>query len=925
MFKAKIVIIVNKVKIENFRVLKLLMEQMDYSSDKIVQSEKFPVYSKRYQEDLREKWYDFTYLWSCYEHPILFYQENHVIKELAIQNDALGDYDVYYGEGPDLNEYIINGYFDSLETLYLEACFSVNLSQLFQTLRSLKNLRITKIDTKALPESMGNSKSLEIINFTDCRLHKIPETIRKLKNLRQLILDNNSIEILPISISELESLEVLSLERNWINLFPEEICKLKRLKELYLDNNSFSELPEVLGNLTNLEVLSLENTKIKTLPKSIGNLKKLQILNLKKCNLESLPDSICRLKDLIDLRIEGNFISEISEETTKFLLNLGAIPEENTKFLLLNKEHARVLNELESLINEKLTLVKEMNKRYKYPGDTKSNEYEIENNEIIALNIKLRWNIRMDRKDEKKLPNMIGKLTDLKYLECRGAFVEIPEFLENLASLETLKLNGRLEEIKNLQKLKNLKELDLSCNYITEIKGLDTLTDLTSLNLMRNKITQIQGLDNLLHLKKLNLAENKIPEITGLDSLIELDRLNLTENNISEIEGLENLRNLKDISIIYGNNIPSRLKRKVGYKDGMVAGQKYVAYCQQRIAMEPQDRRRKEFLEWLQTKNRLSPQVNNKDLKKSLIDSILSFDFKNDSLKSLIDLYEKLLKCLNYKELEDFIYEKNSEHIYSIIKRIRPVGYKFKFLGIIERIFTNIDQEHFMRFYPEIIKLSEKNFISHQRFQFLYKKATNYLQEVKKATENLVKIEGVKISEKEAIALFELERHIKTMKFELCLYGFGGGRGMSYCVYKNRVIEIHFPLFYYYHYSKSTITTLPKALCDFKALQTLYITSGKDRISSLPDNIGDLTMLKHLIVLGNSITKLPKSVEKLKQLEVLDLSSNKFTRIPDLIAYLPSLERLYISSNPLIIDSKTKNLLDKLRKKGVIVSSDLKL
>jgi len=902
------------------------MEELDYSSDKIVQSEKFPVYSKRYQKGLREKWYDFTYLWSWDEHPILFYQENHIIKELAIQNDALGDYDVYYGEGPDINEYIINGYFDSLETLYLEACFSVNLFELFRTLPSLKNLMITKIDTKALPESIGRLKSLEIINFTDCRLHKIPETIGELKCLKQLILDNNSIEILSTSISELESLEVLSLERNWINLFPEEIRKLKSLKELYLDNNSFSELPEALRNLTNLEVLSLRNTKIKTLPESIGNLKKLQILNLKNCNLESLPDSICRLKDLIDLRIEGNFISEISEETTKFLLDLGAIPEEDTKFLLLNKEHARVLSELESLINEKLTLVKDMNKRYKYPGDTKSNEYKIENNEITALNIKLRWNIRMDRKvDEKKIPNMIGKLTDLKYLECRGAFVEIPEFLENLASLETLKLNGRLEEIKNLQALKNLKELDLSCNYITEIKGLDTLTDLTSLNLMRNKITQIQGLENLLHLKKLNLAENKIPEITGLDSLIELDRLDLTENNISEIEGLENLRNLKDISIIYGNNIPSRLKRKVGYKDGMVAGQKYVAYCQQRIAMKPQDRIRKEFLEWLQTKNRLSPQVNNKDLKKSLKHSILSFDFKKDSIKSLIDLYEKLLKCLTYKELEDFIYEKNSEHIYSIIKRIRPVGYKLKFLGIIERIFTNIDQEHFMRFYPEIIKLSEKNFISYQRFQFLYKKATNYLQEVKKETKNLVKIEGVKISEKEAIALFELERHIKTMKFELSLYGFGGGRGMSYCVYKNRVIEIHFPLFYYYHYSKSTITTLPKALCDLNALQTLFITSGKDRISSLPDNIGDLTMLKHLIISGNSITNLPKSVEKLKQLEVLDLSSNKFTRIPDLIAYLPSLERLYISSNPLILDSKTKNLLDKLKKKGVNVSSDLKL
>ncbi len=187
------------------------------------------------------------------------------------------------------------------------------------------------------------------------------------------------------------------------------------------------------------------------LPNSIGNLKKLQVLNLENCHLKSLPDSICHLTALKELKINSNFLYDLSERITKFLLDLKVIPEKDLAFLKLNKEHSKVLFELENLIGQKFTHVNFMNKRERRGIGPLSNEYKIENNEITALYIKFGWELR----EIKKIPPIIGKIKSLKYLECRGYFTEIPKFLSNLTSLESLKLIGFIKKINNLKALVN--------------------------------------------------------------------------------------------------------------------------------------------------------------------------------------------------------------------------------------------------------------------------------------------------------------------------------------------------------------------------------------------------------------------------------------------------------------------------------------
>ncbi|MHA1254608.1 MAG: leucine-rich repeat domain-containing protein [Promethearchaeota archaeon] len=124
------------------------------------------------------------------------------------------------------------------------------------------------------------------------------------------------------------------------------------------------------------------------------------------------------------------------------------------------------------------------------------------------------------------------------------------EGLEKLTNLKKLDLsNNNITEIKGLEKLTNLSNLNLSTNNISEIKGLETLGNLRFLRLTNNHIKEINGLDNLTNLMTLFLDRNQITEIKGITKLTKLNALYLAGNDIPEIKGIENLKNLKRLDL----------------------------------------------------------------------------------------------------------------------------------------------------------------------------------------------------------------------------------------------------------------------------------------------------------------------------------------------------------------------------------------
>ena len=90
--------------------------------------------------------------------------------------------------------------------------------------------------------------------------------------------------------------------------------------------------------------------------------------------------------------------------------------------------------------------------------------------------------------------------------------------------------HNKLTSFKVLEKLRQLKDLDLSVNQLTDVKGLEKLTQLTFLGLSNNKLTDVQGLDNLTQLTKLGLLGNKLTDVKGLEKLTQLNGLYLLNN-----------------------------------------------------------------------------------------------------------------------------------------------------------------------------------------------------------------------------------------------------------------------------------------------------------------------------------------------------------------------------------------------------------
>ena len=81
-----------------------------------------------------------------------------------------------------------------------------------------------------------------------------------------------------------------------------------------------------------------------------------------------------------------------------------------------------------------------------------------------------------------------------------------------LGLLKMLQFGNQLTDVKGLEKLTQLRTLDLNSNQLTSVKGLEKLTQLTYLRLSQNQLTNVKGLEKLTQLKVLYLQYN--PDLT---------------------------------------------------------------------------------------------------------------------------------------------------------------------------------------------------------------------------------------------------------------------------------------------------------------------------------------------------------------------------------------------------------------------------
>ncbi|XP_036385958.1 E3 ubiquitin-protein ligase LRSAM1 [Megalops cyprinoides] len=93
---------------------------------------------------------------------------------------------------------------------------------------------------------------------------------------------------------------------------------------------------------------------------------------------------------------------------------------------------------------------------------------------------------------------------------------------------------------------------------------------------------------------------------------------------------------------------------------------------------------------------------------------------------------------------------------------------------------------------------------------------------------------------------------------------------------------------------ENKLTSLPDDIGQLKSLQVLNVE--KNHIKSLPDSIGELRLLQTLNVKGNCLSQLPSSVGQMSSLRTLDLSENMVRELPKALANIRTLECLTLDA-----------------------------
>jgi len=374
--------------------------------------------------------------------------------------------------------------------------------------------------TKSLPESIGNLKSLQELDLRSIELNILPESLGNLQSLKKLAIRCPKVPSLPESIGELSSLQALDLSANNLTTLPDSIGNLRSLQKLNLsDCNVLKSIPESIGDLKRLQKLELTRCfSLETLPNSIGDLKSLQVLNLKLCiNLKSIPEELGNLQSLIELNMCR--LPKI-ETLPESIGNLKSLQN-----LLLGFERPSTFEIFKSKYSTKVEKVMKQLKKFNNKLEYIKPDYDQDQSLIN------------DNNNLKTLPNSVGNLKSLILLDLDGCKLldELPKSIGELKSLQSLFLSeSRLKKLpESIGNLQSLQTLYLPKNeLITLPESIGNLQSLQILNLADNKLTTIpESIANMHSLQVLDLSDNELTSLpSSLWKLINLEIITLDSN-----------------------------------------------------------------------------------------------------------------------------------------------------------------------------------------------------------------------------------------------------------------------------------------------------------------------------------------------------------------------------------------------------------
>lgn len=152
----------------------------------------------------------------------------------------------------------------------------------------------------------------------------------------------------------------------------------------------------------------------------------------------------------------------------------------------------------------------------------------------------------------------LANCASLTYVNLSGNKIQDVTPLYELELIEELNLGnnaiinapvGQPGISADIQKLQNLRDLNLANNQITDVSIFSNLPELTILYLASNDITELSPLQNTPKITEYNLQRNTISNITSLGTLPDLSRLTLSNNLLSDLAFLRDYPQVEYLSI----------------------------------------------------------------------------------------------------------------------------------------------------------------------------------------------------------------------------------------------------------------------------------------------------------------------------------------------------------------------------------------
>ncbi len=339
-----------------------------------------------------------------------------------------------------------------------------NLPNSMTRLHQLEKLTIkskSSVHFSKIPSAKNNQVKIEA-----------PEIYFDIKNelyIKELIVNGNVKNI--ENISYLKELEVLEINSRELNNIPNELGNLSELKKLNL-YGKFKSIPPTIGNLSSLEELFIstaygiptEKNRFNSIPKELSklkSLKKLIIENYEGANFDEFLSGLSNLE-----KLELNYCHKLIE-----------LPKEIKELKNLSEIKINMCDQFSNL-NGCLENLSKLKRLYIWCDDLKLDQFDeiAKINQLEELSIHTGWN---DKKSISEIPSSLEKLKNLKVLELQLNNVrELPEFIDQLKNLEELYIDNLYLKtlpvsLINLPKLKKLS-IPTSIEYLSnELRKLN--------------------------------------------------------------------------------------------------------------------------------------------------------------------------------------------------------------------------------------------------------------------------------------------------------------------------------------------------------------------------------------------------------------------------------------------------------------------